>query len=323
MRGRFLLLLILLACSARAQKDFTDTLSTSQGDLVIHVLGHASIWFEYKGLSVYVDPYGKVQVFAGMTKADLLLLTHADKDHFDTVAIGEILKPATRILYPQVCADMHSYTGMDTILANGDSVVLLDLQMKAVPAYNPEKTKHPKGVGNGYVIQFGNKRVYISGDTELIPEMEDLKDIYLAFLPLSQPYGMTPEMMAETVGLIRPEILVPCHYDDADITPLLELLHNIPGLEVWTGENETPSGCRNAIPASDLLIRPNPVHDFLLSDELTMHAAAFLYDMSGRLIHSCNCVVNGFLDTGCLQKGQYVLQIRNKDRILTGTFLKQ
>ena len=123
MRGWFILFLIMLACSARAQKDFTDTLSTSEGDLVIHVLGHASVWFEYKGLSVYVDPYGKVQDFTGMTKADLLLLTHADKDHFDTVAIGEILKPETRIIFPQVCADMHSYTGRDTILTNGDSAV--------------------------------------------------------------------------------------------------------------------------------------------------------------------------------------------------------
>jgi L-ascorbate metabolism protein UlaG (beta-lactamase superfamily) len=323
MRGRFILLLIMLACSVRAQKDFTDTLSTSQGELVIHVLGHASVRFEYKGLSVYVDPYGKVQDFAGMTKADLLLVTHADKDHFDTVAIGEIVKPETRIIFPQICADMHSYPGRDTILANGDSVVFFNLQMKAVPAYNPEKTKHPKGVGNGYVIQFGNKRVYISGDTELIPEMEDLKDIDLAFLPLSQPYDMTPEMMAETVGLIGPEILVPYHYDDADITPLLDILKDIPGLEVWTGESATHSGYRNSIPDSDLLIWPNPVYDFLFSDELTIHSDAFLYDISGRLILSGNCMINGFLDTGCLQKGHYILQIINKDRILTGTFLKQ
>ena len=152
--------------------------------------------------------------------------------------------------------------------------------------------------------------------------MEDLKDIGLAFLPLSQPYGMTPEMMAETVGLIDPEILVPYHYDDADVTPLLDILKDIPGLEVWTGESDTPSGCRNSIPVSDLLIRPNPVHDFLLNDELTIHSTAFLYDMSGRLVLSSFCVVSGFLDTGCLQKGQYVLQIMNKDRILTGMFLK-
>ena len=118
-------------------------------------------------------------------------------------------------------------------------------------------------------------------------------------------------------------ILVPYHYDDGDITPLLlDILKDIPGLEVWTGESEMPSGYKNCIPVPDLLIRPNPVHDFLLTDELANHSAAFLYDMSGRLILSCNCVINGFLDTGFLQKGHYILQIMNKDRILTGIFLK-
>jgi L-ascorbate metabolism protein UlaG (beta-lactamase superfamily) len=320
MRGWFILFLILLTCSVRAQKDFTDTLSTDQGDLVIHVLGHASVWFEYKGLSIYADPYSMVQDFEGMAKADLLLITHADRDHFDTLAIRELLKAETRIVYTQSCADVQSYATMDTILANGDSVSITDLQIHAVPAYNIEKTKHPKGIGNGYVIQFGNKRIYISGDTEKIPEMENLSHIDLAFLPLSQPYDMTPEMMAEAVVLIGPEILVPYHYDEADLTPLLDLLKDIP-VEVWTGESVTPSACRNIPLDSDLLIWPNPAEDLLFFKQSDTHSMAAIYDMTGRLLRLYQKVNKGVLDIRFLQEGQYVLQIMTEKRILTGIFL--
>jgi L-ascorbate metabolism protein UlaG (beta-lactamase superfamily) len=322
MRKWFMLSLILLACSVRAQKDFTDTLSTSQGDLIIHVLGHASVLFEHNGMAVYIDPYTKVQDFTAMVKADLILITHVHDDHFDTLAIEKIIQPDTRMIYPQACADVHPYTGMDTIMANGDSVCISDLSIQAVPAYNITRTRHPKGIGNGYVIQFGNRRVYLSGDTEKIPEMENLTNIDLAFLPLSQPYNMTPEMMAETVVLIGPDILVPYHCDDADLTPLLDLLKDIPGLEVWTGESENPSGYRDFTLDSDLLIRPNPAEDLLFIEGSVTHATATIYDMAGRLVISCRPVKKGVLDIGSLQQGQYILQVVAKGRILTGIFLK-
>jgi hypothetical protein len=237
------------------------------------------------------------------------------------VAISELLKAETRVIYTQSCADVHSYAGMDTIMANGDSVRVLDLQIIAVPAYNIEKTKHPKGIGNGYVIQFGNRRVYLSGDTEKIPEMENLKDIDLAFLPFSQPYGMTPEMMAETVVLIGPDILVPYHYDDNDITPLLDLFKDIPEVEVWTGDSVTPSYNRRIPLDTNLLIWPNPVEDLLFFEDYISYSAAAIYDMTGRLLVLCQPSNKGLLDIGFLQEGQYILQIIAKDRIYTGIFL--
>lgn len=89
----------------------------------------------------------------------------------------------------------------------------------AVPAYNttPDRLKyHPKGVGNGYVISFGDKKIYIAGDTEDIPEMRALTGIEVAFLPMNLPYTMTEEQAASAVEAFRPRIVYPYHYKGSD-----------------------------------------------------------------------------------------------------------
>ena len=124
------------------------------------------------------------------------------------------------------------------IMKNGDTKTVLGVKIHAVPAYNQvHKRKngqpfHPEGVGNGYILTFGNKRVYIAGDTENTPEMKALKNIDIAFLPMNLPYTMTPEMVADAAKAFQPKILYPYHYGKTDPQKLVDLLKNEPGIEI-------------------------------------------------------------------------------------------
>jgi L-ascorbate metabolism protein UlaG (beta-lactamase superfamily) len=101
-----------------------------------------------------------------------------------------------------------------------------------VPAYNLQKPFHPKGNGNGYVLTFGDKRVYIAGDTENVPEIKALKDIDVAFLPMNLPYTMTPEQVADVARAMRPKVLYPYHFGNTDTEALVKLLKDEKGIEV-------------------------------------------------------------------------------------------
>ena len=121
---------------------------------------------------------------------------------------------------------------------NGDVKNVKGLKIEAVPAYNLVHMRsegvpfHPKGIGNGYVITFGNKRVYVAGDTENIPEMKKLKNIDIAFLPMNLPYTMTPEMVADASKAFKPKILYPYHYGETDTSKVLELLNDVKHIDV-------------------------------------------------------------------------------------------
>jgi len=91
---------------------------------------------------------------------------------------------------------------------------------------------HPQGRDNGYVIAFGDKRVYVAGDTENTPEMKALKNIDIAFLPMNLPYTMTPEMVADAARAFKPRILYPYHYGQTDPARLVNLLKDSPEIEV-------------------------------------------------------------------------------------------
>ena len=121
---------------------------------------------------------------------------------------------------------------------NGETQTIDSVKIEAVPAYNIVHKRengepyHPKGLGNGYVFTFGDKRVYIAGDTENIPEMKSLQAIDCAFLPMNLPYTMTPEMVADAATAFRPKILYPYHYGDTDTSRIVVLLKDAPGIEV-------------------------------------------------------------------------------------------
>jgi L-ascorbate metabolism protein UlaG (beta-lactamase superfamily) len=212
-----------------------DVLPTSAGDLAITFLGHASLLLVFKGMNIYVDPFGKVADYASLPKADLVLATHEHGDHLDPQALASIRTDKTLLVLTEACA--QQVTG-GLVMRNGDMRTVAGLCVEAVPAYNIVHKRedgqpfHPKGAGNGYVLTFGDTRLYVAGDTENTPEMKVLKNIAIAFLPMNLPYTMTPEMVAEAAKAFRPRVLYPYHYGDTDVSKLVELLKGEKEIEV-------------------------------------------------------------------------------------------
>ena len=212
-----------------------DTIRTSGGDLDVTFVGHGSLFFGFAGKVIHVDPFGKLADYGSLPKADLVLITHSHGDHLDPAALAAIRKPETRILVAPAC---EGKVAGATILGNGEETTLLGVTVEAVPAYNlvhkrPDGTPfHPKGEGNGYVLTFGQTRVYVAGDTENVPEMKALKAIDVAFLPMNLPYTMTPEMVADAVRGFSPRILYPYHFGDTDTARLVALLADVKGTDV-------------------------------------------------------------------------------------------
>lgn len=212
-----------------------DAFQTSAGDLAISFIGHGSLMMVFDGKIIYIDPYSKLTDYGKLPKADLVLLTHHHRDHLDMEALGKIRSDSTRIILTEKCAEKLPE---GKILKNGEKQNFLGISIEAVPAYNLVHKRdngqffHPKGEGNGYILTFGDKRVYVAGDTENSPEMKGLQDINIAFLPMNLPYTMTPEMVADAAIAFRPKILYPYHYGDTDLELLNSLMKNVRGVEV-------------------------------------------------------------------------------------------
>lgn len=213
----------------------TDVLPTAAGDLKITFIGHSSLMFEFGGKVVYNDPVGQYGDFSKLPKADLILAAHEHGDHFDPETIKKISKAETKVVMTPLC--VGKVKG-GIVLKNGEETTIDGIRIEAVPAYNlvhmrsPGVPYHPKGVGNGYILTFGGKRVYIAGDTENIPEMKKLGRIDIAFLPMNLPYTMTPEMVADAARMIKPAILYPYHTTDTDVSRLQPLLKQEKGIEI-------------------------------------------------------------------------------------------
>jgi L-ascorbate metabolism protein UlaG (beta-lactamase superfamily) len=213
-----------------------DTIQTDKGDLIITFLGHGTLYFTFDTRVIHVDPVGRYADYSELPKADLIFITHHHGDHLDEEAIQTLMKKDTKIVFTSKCA--YTYRGKGIIAKNGDTLNLKDLKVETVPAYNLVHTRdnglpfHPRGEGNGYVFNFANKRVYVAGDTENFPEMKDLKDIDIAFLPMNLPYTMTPEMVVEAVKIFKPKVLYPYHYGNTNVNTLLELMGDIDYTEV-------------------------------------------------------------------------------------------
>jgi L-ascorbate metabolism protein UlaG (beta-lactamase superfamily) len=213
----------------------TDVIPTSAGDLAITFFGHASLRFSFGGKEIYVDPFGEAADYTGLPKADLLLITHDHFDHCDGQAIAAIRTERTQVVMTAGCA---AKLGDGIVMKNGESRTVEGIPIEAVPAYNIIHKRengrpfHMPGEGNGYVAAFGSTRVYIAGDTENIPEMRNLKDIDIAFLPMNVPYTMTAEMAAEAARAIRPRILYPYHFDQARLPRLADLLRDEKDIEI-------------------------------------------------------------------------------------------
>ena len=227
---------VTFAMSAFAQKSFeTDTIKTSAGDLEITFIGHASLMFKFNNKIIDIDPVSREADYSQFPKADLILVTHEHPDHFDPKVINLLKTKKTILVLTEKC---YEQIKEGIVMKNGDTKILDGLKIDAVPAYNIVHKRdsgqpfHPKGVGNGYIITIGNKRVYVAGDTENIPEMKALKNIDIAFLPMNLPYTMTPEMVADAAKVFKPKILYPYHYGDTDPNKLVQSLKDVKGIDV-------------------------------------------------------------------------------------------
>jgi L-ascorbate metabolism protein UlaG (beta-lactamase superfamily) len=213
----------------------TDKIKTAQGELTITFLGHATLMMSFGGKIIHIDPVSQYADYTKMSKADLILVTHEHFDHFDLKAIDNIKTDKTIIVTTETVA--QTLPGC-IVMKNGDEKTLMGLKIEAVPAYNivqmrsPGVPYHSKGIGNGYIVTFGDKRLYIAGDTENTTEMKSLKNIDIAFLPMNLPYTMTPEMVADAAKAFKPKILYPYHYGNTDVAKLLDILKGEKNIEV-------------------------------------------------------------------------------------------
>ena len=199
---------------------------------------HSSIRIEGDGKVIYVDPY----LIEGEPRdADVIFLTHEHYDHLSQDAIDTLTKEGTLIYANAKSCDA---LGKGKVLANGDSGLLTDkIKYAVVPAYNTTEGRdrfHPKGNGNGYLFNIDGFVLYVAGDTETIPEMAALKNIYgpvdIAFLPVNQPYTMTVDQCVEAAKMIAPKVLVPYHFSATDLSALPSLLEGT-GIEVRIHES--------------------------------------------------------------------------------------
>lgn len=213
----------------------SDVLSTSAGDLNITFVGHGSLMFSFNGKVIHVDPWGGLTDYSKLPKADIIVITHDHSDHLDPVTIKMLRTTNTTVVL--TAASVEQIHG-GIVMKNGNVRTVQGVRIEAVPAYNLIHKRgdgapfHPKGEGNGYILKFGDRRVYVAGDTENTPEMKALKEVDVAFLPMNLPYTMTPEMVADAAKTFRPKILYPYHYGDTDPSKLVKLLQDSSQIDV-------------------------------------------------------------------------------------------
>ena len=209
----------------------TDTFQTDKGNLTITFIGHGTLMMEWNGKVIHIDPVNREADYKTLPKADLILVTHEHGDHLDPATIALLRKPDTKVIVSKSC---EGKVPDETVLLNGQNASIDGINIDAVPAYNLVHKRpggqpfHPKGNGNGYVLTMGGKHIYIAGDTENIPEMKNLKNIDIAFLPMNLPYTMTPEQTAEAARSFMPKILYPYHFGQTDPQQLVKLLKDTP-----------------------------------------------------------------------------------------------
>lgn len=204
-----------------------DKISTSAGDVELYFIGHGSLMFRTGDFVIHIDPVRSSGKYENLPKADLILVTHEHYDHLDTELINSLRKQTTVMFCNAASASKVQWA---QAMKPGDIKTVKNITVEALPAYNivNERSKgqpfHPKGVGNGYIVTIGDKRLYIAGDTENTPEMKTLKNIYAAFLPMNLPYTMTPAMVADAAKSFKPAILYPYHYGDTNTDEIVRLL---------------------------------------------------------------------------------------------------
>lgn len=221
---------LLTGSLAAADSFATDKFKTKDGgELEITFIKHGSLMLTYNGHHIQVDPVSDYADYSTFPKADVILITHEHGDHLDPKAISALEKTGTILIANEAS---QKILGKGISMKNGDQSQPTDyLTLQAVPAYNttPGKEKyHPRHRDNGYILTLGGTRIYIAGDTEDIPEMKELKNIDIAFLPVNQPYTMTVPQAVHAAEMFSPKLVYPYHYGETKIDEMKEQLKNSP-----------------------------------------------------------------------------------------------
>lgn len=204
------------------------------GEVTITPIHHGSLMLQFGGKVIHIDPWSEGN-YSSAPRADYILITDIHGDHMDKAMVAKLKKETTVVIAPAAVAK----TILEAqVMNNGEKKKFGDIEIEAIPMYNlqrgpqPGALYHTKGRGNGYVLTIGGKRIYISGDTEAIPEMRALKNIDVAFVCMNLPYTMTPEEAAAGVKAFRPKIVYPYHYKGSDLKVFAGALANEKGIEV-------------------------------------------------------------------------------------------
>lgn len=226
------------AASSRAADRLTgDAIPATGGDVIIHPINHATLALAWSNQVIYADPVGGADRFEGLPRPDLILLTHAHGDHFNVETLQAVTTNNTVLVAPPAVAAQlpEKLRARTVVMTNGETKTVAGIGLEAVAAYNTTPAHlqfHPKGVGNGYVVTLGDRRIYVSGDTEDIPELRALKNIDVAFICINQPYTMTETQAAEAVRAFRPKIVYPYHSRGSDLEKFKTLVGADSGVEV-------------------------------------------------------------------------------------------
>lgn len=203
-----------------------DTFLTDSGkEVTITFIKHGSLMLTYEGQQIQVDPVTMFAQYSTFPKADYILVTHEHGDHLDAQAIDTLTQADTRLI---LNPSSREILGKDEEIRNGERLQLTDdILLEAVPAYNTTPGReqyHPRHRDNGYILTIDGLRIYIAGDTEDIPEMRELKEIDIAFLPVNQPYTMTVAQAVRAAKMFTPKVLYPYHFGETDVKPIKEQL---------------------------------------------------------------------------------------------------
>lgn len=201
--------------------DNAELSATTKSAVTIKPISHGTLVLEYENAVLYVDPVGGAEAFDGQKSPTLILITDIHGDHLSIKTLEAIIKEDSKIIAPAAVADQlpEPLRNKTMVLSNFENLDyafgITELNIEAIPMYNLREEAlqfHTKGRGNGYVLTLGNERIYISGDTEDIPEMRQLENIDVAFVCMNLPYTMTIESAADAVLEFKPKKVYPYHY---------------------------------------------------------------------------------------------------------------
>ncbi len=198
-----------------------SNIKTDDAKLSVTPISHASFILNWEDIIIFNDPVGEIELYAKSGEPKIILLSDIHEDHFSVETLSGLAGSSTLIVAPPALYKLlpKELAAQTTVMSNGDIHTIGDITITAIPMYNlPESPEayHVKGRGNGYLLESGETRVYIAGDTTDTPEMRALTDIDIAFIPMNLPYTMDVDTAAAAVLGFAPKVVYPYHYRNKD-----------------------------------------------------------------------------------------------------------